>query len=49
MCWVGVAIALVVGVCLGCALMAVVAGGASEDAYRKGWRDGTGLGDLDDR
>ena len=42
-------IGLVLGACVGCGLMAMVAGGATEDAYRKGWTDGTGLGDLDDR
>lgn len=47
---VWVAVALIVGACVGCGLMAVLAAGASEDAWRAGEREGfrraTGFADL---
>lgn len=53
MCWAWAAVALLVGTCLGCALMAVIVGGASEDAWRAGeragWRRATGFDRLEDR
>lgn len=45
-------VGLVLGACAGCGLMAVIAGGATEDAWRAGeaagWKRATGWADLDD-
>lgn len=41
-------IAGMVGVCIGCGLMAVLVAGGREDAYEAGFRDGTDWADLED-
>lgn len=41
-------VTLILGACIGGGLVAVIAAGASEDAYRDGYRDGTDWADLED-
>jgi hypothetical protein len=37
MLWTAILIALMVGTCIGCALMAVIAAGSQSDAYEAGY------------